>query len=223
MWSVRSRRSESSTLERIVSGRLSVPRAWPVESSKPNLVAITTVSRTCSSASPTSASLSNGPYTWAVSKKVTPRSAAARITAMPCSLGGIGGKLWLMPMQPSPIAETSRFCPSVRFFMSSSPPGERIGGPRKAGGTSCLGDRAAEVLQVDVGRLGAAADAGVECVDRREFVAAELEVENVEVLGDALGAHRLRDCRAALLDVPAQHHLRGCLSVRLADAEDGRV
>jgi hypothetical protein len=58
---VRSRCSESSTLERIVSGRLSVPRDWPVESSKPNLVAITTWSRTGSSASPTSFSLSNGP------------------------------------------------------------------------------------------------------------------------------------------------------------------
>ena len=61
MWSVRSRRSESSTLRLIVSGRLSMPVGSPVESSKPNLVAITTWSRTGSSASPTSSSLSNGP------------------------------------------------------------------------------------------------------------------------------------------------------------------
>src|SRR5262245_40534229 len=72
MRSVRSRRSESSTLERIVSGRLSVPVGVPVESSNPNLVAMTTWSRTGLSASPTSSSLWKGPYTWAVSKKVTP-------------------------------------------------------------------------------------------------------------------------------------------------------
>ena len=46
---------------RIVSGRLSVPRDWPVEKSKPNFVAITTWSRTGSSASPTSCSFVNGP------------------------------------------------------------------------------------------------------------------------------------------------------------------
>src|SRR4051812_8084254 len=31
----------------------------------------------------------------------------------------MGGKLWLMPMQPSPIAETRRPCPSVRVFIVS--------------------------------------------------------------------------------------------------------
>jgi hypothetical protein len=117
---VRSRRSESFTLERIVSGRLSVPRDRPVESSKPNFVAITTSSRTGSSASPTSSSLWNGPYTWAVSKKVTPRSTAARISAIESPRSGMGGKLWLMPMQPSPIAETSRPAPSVRLCITGA-------------------------------------------------------------------------------------------------------
>ena len=31
---------------------------------------------------------------------------------------GIGGKLWLIPMQPRPIAETSSPCPRVLFFIS---------------------------------------------------------------------------------------------------------
>ena len=50
----------------------------PSSRSKPNFVAITTWSRTGSSASPTSSSFVNGPYTCAVSKNVTPRSTAAR-------------------------------------------------------------------------------------------------------------------------------------------------
>jgi len=39
-------------------------------------------------------------------------TAARRSLTMPFSLGK-GGKLELMPMHPSPIADTSRFCPSV--------------------------------------------------------------------------------------------------------------
>ncbi|HET7759350.1 MAG TPA: hypothetical protein VFK62_05465 [Gaiellaceae bacterium] len=128
MWSVRNRRSESSTLERIVWRTLSGPRDRPVESSKPNFVAITTCSRTGSSASPTSSSLWNGPYTCAVSKNVTPRSTAARISAIESPRSGIGGKLWLMPMQPSPIDETSRFWPSVRVFIVCPPALRRIAG-----------------------------------------------------------------------------------------------
>ena len=58
---MRSRLSDSSTLRLIVSGRLSTPVGSPVESSKPNLVAITTWSRSGSSASPTSSSLVKGP------------------------------------------------------------------------------------------------------------------------------------------------------------------
>jgi hypothetical protein len=51
----------------------------------PNFVAMVTWSRTGSSASPTTSSLVYGPYTSAVSKKVTPRSTAARMIAMPSS------------------------------------------------------------------------------------------------------------------------------------------
>ena len=53
--------------------------------------------------------------------------------------------------------------------------------------------------------------------------ARELEVEDVEVLGDAVRLGRLRDDRAALLQVPAQHHLRRRLAVRLGDLADDRV
>ena len=55
--------------------------------SQPNFVAITTWSRTGASASPTSSSLTYGPYTSAVSKNVTPRSTAARSTAIMASRG----------------------------------------------------------------------------------------------------------------------------------------
>src|SRR3954452_6425612 len=65
---------------------------------------------------------------------------------MPCSLGGIGGKLWLMPMQPSPIAETSRFCPSVRLFMSVSPRGNGLPGRWTRALRHAPGIRAAVVL-----------------------------------------------------------------------------
>jgi hypothetical protein len=73
MTSVRSRRSEPSTAARMFSGRLLTPLWWPSSSkAKPNLVAMTTSSRTGSRASPTISSFSNGPYTSAVSKKVMP-------------------------------------------------------------------------------------------------------------------------------------------------------
>src|SRR5215213_10413459 len=82
---------------------------------------MTTWSRTGSSASPTSSSLLSGPYTWAVSNKVTPRSTAWRISRIPSSLGGNGGKAWLRPMQPSPIADTPRpLVPSVRLSIVPS-------------------------------------------------------------------------------------------------------
>jgi hypothetical protein len=72
------------------SGRLFTPRCLPVAGSmsKPNLVAITTRSRKGARASPTSSSLMNGPYTSAVSKRVTPRSKAARISAIASRLSG---------------------------------------------------------------------------------------------------------------------------------------
>src|SRR6185369_6485906 len=82
----------------------------------PNFVAITTCPLSGASASPTSSSFVNGPYTSAVSKKVTPRSTAVRRSEIiSClSLGGPYEKL--IPMQPSPSAETSRpLFPNFRF------------------------------------------------------------------------------------------------------------
>ena len=71
--------------------------------------------------SPTSSSLTYGPYTSAVSNRVTPRSTAPRSTAtMSSRFPGLGPKLWLIPMQPKPIAETSRPLPSVRVSICSS-------------------------------------------------------------------------------------------------------
>jgi hypothetical protein len=59
--------------------------------------------------------------------------------------------------------------------------------------------------------------------DRRQLVSGELEVEHVEVLGDAVSLGRLRDGRATLLQVPAEHDLRRALGVRLGDPEDDPV
>src|SRR5215211_363801 len=121
MVSVPRRWREPSTAWRMCSGRLERP-TWRPSASKrnPNLVAMTTWSRKGARASPTSSSFTNGPYTSAVSKKVTPRSTAARITAMPCCRSTAGPRPELMPMQPSPIAETSRpVSPSIRFCIRS--------------------------------------------------------------------------------------------------------
>src|SRR5690348_17339729 len=56
---------------------------------------------------------------------------------------------------------------------------------------SGLGDLAPEGLEGDVLGLGTAAAAGVQTVDGRHLVGGELEVEDVEVLGDPVGAHGL--------------------------------
>jgi hypothetical protein len=57
------------------------------------------------------------------------------------------------------------------------------------------------VLGVDVLWVGAAAHAGVERVDRRDFFGRQREVEDVEVLCDAVRLDRLRDRGDAVLDV----------------------
>ena len=91
MWSVPSRRNDPSTAAAMCAGRLDRPAGLPSSSNaKPNFVAMTTWLRTGASASPTISSLANGPYTSAVSKKVTPRSTAARMSAMPSSRVGTG-------------------------------------------------------------------------------------------------------------------------------------
>src|ERR1700733_9769600 len=70
--------------------------------------------------------------------------------------------------------------------------------------SSCLRDWPAEPGQRHGLGLGAAALIGVERVDRRQFVGRELEVEDVDVLGDPLRLGRLGDDRAAFLQVPAE-------------------
>jgi hypothetical protein len=90
MRSVRRRCNEASTALRMWSGRLLRARraGFCGSISNPNLVAITTRSRTGASASPTSSSLVNGPYTSAVSNNVTPCSTPVRINAMASSWAG---------------------------------------------------------------------------------------------------------------------------------------
>src|SRR6266478_3556297 len=119
---VLSRLSDASATCLICSGRLSSPACLPVSESnlKPNFVAITTRSRNGASASPTSSSLVKGPYTSAVSKNVTPRSTADRISAIISFLSAGGPRPKLIPMQPNPRAETSKLLfPSLRFCIVS--------------------------------------------------------------------------------------------------------
>jgi hypothetical protein len=64
----------------------------------------------------------NGPYASAVSKKVTPRSKADRMRAIISCLSAAGPYPKLMPMQPSPMAETSMLLfPRVRFCIACFP------------------------------------------------------------------------------------------------------
>lgn len=115
-----SRRRESSTVVLMYSGRLSRPVPLLPSKEKPNLVAMTTCSRTGAKALPTSSSFLNGPYTWAVSKKVMPRSTAVRMRAMPSCWLTAGPYAWLSPMQPNPIADTSsRLLPRVRLIIAA--------------------------------------------------------------------------------------------------------
>ena len=68
---------------------------------------------------------------------------------------------------------------------------------------SGLRDVAAEGLERDVFGLGPATAAGVQSVDRGHLVGGELEVEDVDVLGDPLGADRFRDDGPPVLEAPA--------------------
>jgi hypothetical protein len=67
-------------------------------------------------ASPTTSSFVNRPQTSALSKNVTPRSTAARISGIPSCLSMAGPQPKLMPLQPSPIGETSKFFFQVCVF-----------------------------------------------------------------------------------------------------------
>src|SRR5215210_8118438 len=120
-----SRLSEPSATSLMCSGRLSTPaHADPPggSSANPNFVAITTRSRSGASASPTSSSFTNGPYTSAVSKSVTPSSTASLRSEIISPRSGGGPREALIPMQPSPIAETSGpWVPSLRFCIARPP------------------------------------------------------------------------------------------------------
>jgi hypothetical protein len=71
--------------------------------------------------------------------------------------------------------------------------------------------------------LGAAADTGVERVDRGDLVRAELKVEDVDVLRDPVRLYRLRDRAEAMFDVSAQNDLRRGLAVLLRELYDDAV
>ena len=85
------------------------------------------------------------------------------------------------------------------------------------------GDVPAERFEGDDVRLRTATYASVQRVDVGDFRGGEFEVEDVEVLGEAGGFDRLRDHRAAFLQVPAEHYLGGCFAVLAADLENRRV
>ncbi len=63
----------------------------------------------------------------------------------------------------------------------------------------------------------------VERGDRTHLLRAQLEVEDIDVLGHTLGAGRLRKDDHPLLHLPAQHHLRRRLPVRGRGSEHRRV
>ena len=73
---------DASATARMRSGRLSMPPARESPSLKPNFVAMTTRSRKGATASPSSSSFVKGPYASAVSKNVTPRWKASRMSAI---------------------------------------------------------------------------------------------------------------------------------------------
>src|SRR5919107_2076541 len=93
---------------------------------------------------------------------------------------------------------------------------------RAPGVVSRLGDLHAVRFEGDAVGVRSAAHSGVERVDRGYLLAGELEVEDVEILGDAGGLGRLRDRGSALLQVPAQHHLSGRLAVLARDLKQRR-
>src|SRR6478609_6977635 len=78
-----------------------------------------------------------------------------------------------------------------------------------AGNTSRFRDRTSVGLEGDGVGLRPTSHSSLERIDRVDLLASELEVEDVEVLGDARGLDRLRNRGATLLQVPAEHHLRG--------------
>src|SRR3954447_7676828 len=120
--------------------------------------------------------------------KLTPASSAAWMMRIDSSWSG-------SPQAPNIIVPRQSF----ETWMPVRPSGRYS--------TSGLLDLTAEGLEGDVLGLRAATAAGVQPIDRGEFVGGQLEIEDVDVLGDALRLGRLRDHRAAVLQAPPEHHL----------------
>src|SRR4051812_6478256 len=91
--------------------------------------------------------------------------------------------------------------------------------------TSCLGvvDDLRVRLRAELLGVWAAADTLVERVDRRDLLGREREVEDVEVLADAVRLDRLGDRAESVLDVPAQDDLCGGLAVLGREMGDDRI
>ncbi len=140
MASTFSRCSDASATCLMCSGRLFSAFHLPPSAglaSQPNFVAITTLPRNGASPSPTSSSFTNGPYTSAVSKNVTPRSTAACSSATISCLSLAGPKPKLIPMHPNPSADTSSPpVPSLRFCIAISPQYSRDAPPHPSGPSS---------------------------------------------------------------------------------------
>src|SRR4051812_19769598 len=137
------------------------------------LVARTTSSRRSFSALPTISSDSPAEYTSALSTKLIPASSARWMMRIESSWSGLpqapniivprqSGETW------TPVRPSGRYSIVLR-----------------------LRDRHADRLERHRLGLGAAAPAGVQRVDRGELVAGQLEVEDVDVLGDAVRLGRL--------------------------------
>src|SRR5689334_17809674 len=73
--------------------------------------------------------------------------------------------------------------------------------------SSAFGNWQVEDLWPVVVGVRSAPLSGVERVDALELLNAQVEIEDGEVLGDTTWVRRLRNRRAAVLQMPAQHHL----------------
>jgi len=84
-------------------------------------------------------------------------------------------------------------------------------------------DRKGVRLRIDALRIGAAAQARIERVDRRDLVRREREIEDVKVLSNARRLHRFGNCRDTAIDVPAKNDLRRRPGVLLRKIDDDGI
>src|SRR5579875_1517201 len=129
---------------------------------------------------------------------LTPQSLRRRRTA-----GPLGTKPTLeVVLMPSASRRAACWAPNPRWRWFRCPALPAATRPRPGRDPSVR--RAGEALRV---RSGAPVLAAVEAGDRVHVRGRELEVEQLEVLPDALGRRRLREHDRVPLDVPAQHDL----------------